>query len=171
MRAFVGVHLDPRLVGRVDPSDVVLEAQLEIVRRLDDFLKRQAMPFHLWVQRTAYQRFIDFHRHHLQRARRSATCEVAWPDRSSLLLARPLLDARPSPSSMLRAQALAERVGRAVAELADADREIVLLRDVDQLPYEEIACPLEIEPIAARKPYGRALIRLQKLLTDHGLLE
>jgi hypothetical protein len=41
----------------------------------------------------------------------------------------------------------------------------------DQREVSEIACLLEIEPAAARKRYGRALIRLQKILTDHGLLE
>ena len=97
--------------------------------------------------------------------------EVVWPDRSSLLLARSLLDSKPSPSSLLQAKELAERVSRAVAELSEADREILLLRDADELPYEEIACLLEIEPAAARKRYGRALIRLQKILTDHGLVE
>ena len=45
------------------------------------------------------------------------------------------------------------------------------MRHAEELSYEEIACLLEIAPAAARKRYGRALIRLQKALTDHGLLE
>jgi DNA-directed RNA polymerase specialized sigma24 family protein len=45
------------------------------------------------------------------------------------------------------------------------------MRHAEELPYEEIAYLLEIEPAAARKRYGRALIRLQKVLSDHGLLE
>jgi DNA-directed RNA polymerase specialized sigma24 family protein len=45
------------------------------------------------------------------------------------------------------------------------------MRHAEELPYEEIACLLEIEPATARKRYGRALIRLQKVLSDHGLLE
>jgi hypothetical protein len=36
--------------------------------------------------------------------------------------------------------------------------------------FEEIACLLEIEPAAARKRFGRALIRLQQRLSEHGLL-
>ena len=36
---------------------------------------------------------------------------------------------------------------------------------------EEIALLLDVEPAAARKRYGRALIRLQKVLVKHGLLE
>jgi DNA-directed RNA polymerase specialized sigma24 family protein len=45
------------------------------------------------------------------------------------------------------------------------------MRHAEELPYDEIACLLDIEPAAARKRYGRALIRLQRILTKHGLLE
>src|SRR5262245_32308836 len=102
LRAFVEIHLDERLAARVDPSDVVQEAQLEVARRLDDFLARRPMPFRLWVRKTAYQKLIDLHRHHRKRARRSVDREEAWPDRSSLLVARPLLTGRfSSPSQRL----------------------------------------------------------------------
>jgi RNA polymerase sigma-70 factor (ECF subfamily) len=122
------------------------------------------------VRKTAYEHLLRSRRDH-RRDRRSVAREEAWPDRSSLLLARSLLGGGPSPSQALQARELAERVSRAVAELADSDREILLLRDADGLPYEDIACLLEIEPAAARKRYGRALIRLQKVLTDWGIVE
>jgi RNA polymerase sigma-70 factor (ECF subfamily) len=171
LHAFVEARLDPKLRARVDASDVVQEAQLEVVRRMDDFLKRRPMPFHLWVRKTTYERLLNLRRDHRKRARRSVDREVALPDRSSLLLARPLLGGGPSPSQQLAAREFADRVGLAVAELAEADREILLMRHAEELPYEEIACLLEVEPAAARKRYGRALIRLQKILSDHGLLE
>ena len=43
-------------------------------------------------------------------------------------------------------------------------------RVVEALSYE-IACLLDITPAAARKRFGRALLRLQRLLSDEGLLE
>jgi RNA polymerase sigma-70 factor (ECF subfamily) len=170
LHAFIAVRLDPRLRPRVDPSDVVQEVQLEVARTIAAFLRRQAMPFHLWLRKTAYQRVLNLRRDH-RRARRSVERELPWPDRSSLLLARPLLDGRPSPSQQLAAREFAERVAAAVAELADDDREILLMRHAEGLPYEEIACLLEIEAATARKRYGRALIRLQRILEQHGLLE
>src|SRR5215831_7777668 len=90
VRSFVEARLDPRVAARIDPSDVVQEAQLEVVRRMDDFLRRRAMPFHLWVRKTAYERLLDLRRHH-RRARRSVEREAVLPERSSLLVARPLL--------------------------------------------------------------------------------
>jgi RNA polymerase sigma-70 factor (ECF subfamily) len=133
LHSFVEYHLDPRLRTRLDPSDVVQETQLEVVRRMDESLSRRPMPFHLWVRKTAYERLLRVRRDHRLRARRSVDREIACPDPSSLLLARPFLDRRPSPRSDVLAKERAERVSRAVAELAETDREILLLRDADQL--------------------------------------
>jgi DNA-directed RNA polymerase specialized sigma24 family protein len=57
-----------------------------------------------------------------------------------------------------------------VATLAEADQEVLLMRHGEAMPFEEVACVLGIEPAAARKRFGRALIRLQKELEDRGLL-
>ena len=171
LQAFIDCRFDPCLRARLDPSDIVQETQVEVVRRMDDYLKRRPMPFHLWVRKTAYQRLLNARRDHGRSAKRSLGRELPLPERSSLLLARPLVHAGPSPSQQAEALEFAERVGRAVAELSDADREILLMRHAEDLPYDEIACLLEIEPASARKRYGRALIRLQKTLTDHGLLK
>ena len=66
---------------------------------------------------------------------------------------------------------LEERISRAVAELSDQDREVLLMRHAEDLPFDEIACLLDVEPAAARKRVGRALIRLQHALRAQGLLE
>jgi RNA polymerase sigma-70 factor (ECF subfamily) len=171
LRRFVEVRLDPRLAARVDPSDLVQETQLEVVRRMDDYLRRRPMPFHLWLRKTAYERLLDLHRHHIQRRKRSVRREVALPEQSSLLLARPLLGSASTPSQHLQAKELAERVAAVVAELSETDREVLLLRHTEGMPFEEIACLLDIDAAAARKRFGRALIRLQQGLSDHGLLE
>ena len=62
-------------------------------------------------------------------------------------------------------------MNEALAQLAEADREILFMRDFEGLSYEEFGWALAIDPAAARKRYGRALLRLQKLLADSGLLE
>jgi RNA polymerase sigma-70 factor (ECF subfamily) len=170
LRDFIEFHLDPRLRARIDPSDVVQETHMELVRRMDDFLTQRPMPFRLWMRKKAYERLLNLRRDHLLRQRRSVRREVALPDRSSLLLARPLLANQPTPSQEAEARELAEHLSRAVAQLGDADREILLLRHAEELPFEEIAFLLDIESAAARKRFGRALIRLQKLLRDEGLL-
>jgi RNA polymerase sigma-70 factor (ECF subfamily) len=171
LHAFIEARLDRRVRARVDPSDVVQEVQLEVARRMDDFLSRRPMPFHVWVRKTAYERLLKVRRDHRRRERRSVDREVAWPERSSLLVAKPFLAGVSSPSRQLAARELADRISQAVAELAETDREVLLMRHMEELSYAEIACLLDIEAAAARKRYGRALLRLRKVLKDHGLLE
>lgn len=170
LRNFIELRLDPRLAARVDPSDVVQETQIAVVRRMEDYLRRRPMPFRLWLRKTASERLRDLHTHH-RRARRTVQREQALPSHSSLLVARPLLAGGPTPSQQLEAREFAQRVARAVAELPEADREVLLLRHAEQMPFEEIAYLLEVEPAAARKRFGRALIRLQKILSERGLVE
>jgi RNA polymerase sigma-70 factor (ECF subfamily) len=167
--AFVELRLDPQVRARLDPSDVVQEAQLVLAQRIDDFLTRRPMPFHLWARKTAYERLLNAQRDQ-RRARRSVAREEALPDRSSLLLARPLLSGGQTPGQEAEARERAERVVAAVAELAEADRAVLLMRHAEALSHDEIAVLLDVTPAAARKRYGRALIRLQKALSDHGLL-
>lgn len=171
LRRFVALRLDPRLLARLDPSDVVQEAQLEALRRLPDFLARRPMPFHLWLRKTAYERLLKVRRRHVEAAQRAVGREVPLPDRSSLLLAQQLLAGGSTPSQQLFRREAARRVGQALAQLPEADREIVLMRNVDGLSYQEVSCLLEVDAAAARKRYGRALLRLRRILFDSGLLE
>src|SRR5262245_43201040 len=78
LMAFVDRHLDPRLQSRVDASDVVQDTQMEITRRIDDFLARRPMPFRLWASKQAYERLLRLKRDHLTRGRRSVRREVQW---------------------------------------------------------------------------------------------
>jgi RNA polymerase sigma-70 factor (ECF subfamily) len=170
LKSFIEARLGPQFRKRFDSSDVVQEAQMEVARRMDDYLSRRPMPFHLWVRRTAYERLLTMRRAQLRKGR-TPDREAALPEHSSLLLARPLLAAAPTPSQAIEARELADRIALAIDALDEADREVLLMRHVEDLPYEEIAGLLGIEAAAARKRYGRALIRLQKALTDAGLLE
>jgi RNA polymerase sigma-70 factor (ECF subfamily) len=170
--AFVEARLDPAVRQRLDPSDVVQEAQLEVVRRMNDFLERRPMPFHLWVRKTTYERLLNLHRAHRGTARRSVRCEERLPDSSSLALAQPFLASAASPSEAMQAREFADRVAGAVSQLAPADREILLMRQVEHLPYDEVAYLLGgIGAAAVRQRYGRALLRLRQVLKESGLLE
>lgn len=168
---FVEFRLDRRVRARVDPADVVQEAQLEAVRKFSDYLQRRPMPFRLWLRKTTYERLLMVHRRYLKTAGRRVQREVPLPDESSLGLARQLMAADSTPSRQLAACELARRVRSAVAELPDADREILLMRTFEGAPYEEIACLLDIAPAAAKKRHGRALLRLHQLLLKSGLTE
>jgi RNA polymerase sigma-70 factor (ECF subfamily) len=171
LRQVVDLRLDPKVRARVDPSDVVQETHLEAFRRLPDYLERRPMPFRLWLRKTAYERLLMLQRHHLQAQRRAVDREVALPDRSSVQLFRQLLAPGSTPSQQLARAELARRVRQAVAQLAEIDREILLMRNLEGLSNHEVAQVLEIEPAAASQRYGRALLRLRKFLLAGGFSE
>jgi RNA polymerase sigma-70 factor (ECF subfamily) len=171
LRRVIGLRMDPRLRPRLDPSDVVQEAELEAFRRLADYLERRPMPFRLWLRKTALERLLMAQRSHLQAARRAVGREAPQPDRSSLELVRQLLAAGSSPSQRLDRAERARRVTAALAQLGETDREVLVMRNLEGLSNQETAEALQIEPAAASQRYGRALLRLRTLLVENGLME
>jgi RNA polymerase sigma-70 factor (ECF subfamily) len=171
LRRAVELRLDRRLAARVDASDIVQEAQMHAYRRLDDYLQRRPMPFRLWLRKTAQERISNHRRDHLQTARRSVHREQAFPNESSLMIARPFVGSSSSPSRRLVKKEYERLVGEAVNELEEVDREILLMRNVEGLSQREIAQVLDMTHDAVRKRYGRALVKLQRLLAERGLSE
>jgi RNA polymerase sigma-70 factor (ECF subfamily) len=171
LRQLVEFRMDSRLRARLDPSDVVQEAQLEAFRQLPSFLERRPMPFRLWLRKTAQERLRMLERQHLEAARRSVVRELPIPDNSAALLVQQLAAATLSPSQHASQGELARRVADALNRLAEPDREVLLMRTFEGLSYDEVACVLEIDSPAARKRHGRALLRLHKLLTESGLTD
>ena len=98
-----------RVRARVDPSDVVQDAQLEAVRRLHAYLEKRPMPFRLWLRQLAHDRLLNVHRNHATTARRAVSREQRLPERSSLLLAEQLLASGSTPSDQVNRRDLAGR--------------------------------------------------------------
>jgi RNA polymerase sigma-70 factor (ECF subfamily) len=171
LRRFVDMRLDPKLRARVDASDVVQETQMEVLGRLADYLERQPMPFRLWLRKTAYERLLKIRRRHVEAAQRSLEREVPLPDRSSFALAQQLLASGSTPSQHLDKREIARRVRQAIAQLAENDRQIVLMRNFEGMSNREVAQVLQIDPATASQRFGRALLRLRKLLLSGGLME
>ena len=174
LRHVVEMRLDQRLRRRVGVSDVIQATQVDALERIDDFLADKAaasMPFRWWLRRAAHERLKRVWRENLQAAKRDMRREIPLPDRSSLCIAAQLEARGSSPSERVAKNEQSRRVRRALAHLVEADREILMMRTFEDLPYEEIGYILEIEPAAARKRHGRALLRLDELLRQGGLGE
>jgi RNA polymerase sigma-70 factor (ECF subfamily) len=177
LQQMIEARIDARLRGRIDPSDVVQDTHLEAFRRLDDYLERQPMPFHLWLRKMAYERLLNLRRDHVTTARRSVVREVPLPDPSSLQLAARFLGRSSSrtpastPSARLARSEIAVQMRQALAQLPEDDREILLLRYVDNLSNQDCAALLEISGAAASKRHGRAILRMHKILLSMGLQE
>jgi RNA polymerase sigma-70 factor (ECF subfamily) len=169
LKAAIELRMDQALRGRLDASDIVQDAQAEAFRRLEDFLRRRPMPFHLWLRKMAQERLIMARRYHVDAGRRAVGRELPLPNRSTAIFAQQILAAGDSPSTLISQEELTSKVRRAVGQLSEINREILLMRVYEGLSYDEIACVLEIDAATARKRNGRALIQLHKFLAADGL--
>jgi len=75
-----------------------------------------------------------------------------------------LSDAGPSPDAALERRELETALGRAIAELPEDRRIVVVLRDLEGLSYEEIAQVLELELGTVRSRLHRARAELKEKL-------
>jgi RNA polymerase sigma-70 factor (subfamily 1) len=169
VRRAVELRLTPELKARFDASDVVQETHLEVFQRLDDYLKREPMPFGLWVRKTAQQRLQKLKRAHLHTKRRTVFREQPLPDKSSMMLAARFVDPATSLGQRLAKREYEQLVQDAICQLEELDREILLMRIVEGLEHSEIGLLLDLNCEAVRKRFGRALIKLQSELAEKGL--
>jgi RNA polymerase sigma-70 factor (ECF subfamily) len=170
LRGMVQLRLNRRLQGRVDPSDVLQEAYLEICKKLADYLREPTMPFFLWLRHVTSQKLIAIHRRHLGARMRDAEQEVslyqgAGPQADSESLAAQLLGRMTSASrAAIRAEEQLQ-VQDALNSMDPIDREVLALRHFEMLSNEEVAQVLGIKKTAASNRYVRALRRLKAILS------
>jgi RNA polymerase sigma-70 factor (ECF subfamily) len=164
----VELRMDQKMRARIDPSDVVQEAQLEAARRIAEYIDREPMPFHIWLRKTAYENLLRQRRQHLEAECRSVEREIPLPDSSSAVLARSVLGREINPAQQAVEQELARRLRQALAQLPEIDAEVLLLRNLEGLTNEEAAHVLGIDASATSKRYGRAILKLRKHLLESG---
>ncbi len=169
LRRMIEMRLDSRLQARIDASDVIQDAFVEVTERLPEYLRAPTLPLFLWLRLIVGERLVRLHRHHLGTHMRDASREVALfhgalPAASSAALAAQLLGKHTSPTqAVLRAERIL-RVQEALNALDPIDREMLSLRHFEELTAAEAARVLGIEESAAAKRYFRALMRLKTLL-------
>jgi RNA polymerase sigma-70 factor, ECF subfamily len=169
LKRMVKLRLDPRVQGRVDPSDIVQEAYLEVSQKLGDYLVEPKIPFFLWLRLMTGQKLALEHRKHLGVQARNAAREVslhhgAYPAASSAALAAQLIGRVSTPSKAAMRADLRVRVQEALNRMEPLDREVLALRHFEQLSNAETAMVLEIRETAACNRYVRALERLRMIL-------
>jgi RNA polymerase sigma-70 factor (ECF subfamily) len=169
LRKMVRLRLDRRMAGRIDASDVLQDAYLDVARRFSEYAAAPTVPFYLWLRALAGQRLVDLHRRHLGAQMRDAGQEVslhrgALPAASSASLAQQLLAGLTSPTQAAIRAEMQLRLQEALNSMDPIDREVVVLRHFEELSNVEAAEVLGIETSAASKRYIRAIRRLKAIL-------
>jgi RNA polymerase sigma-70 factor (ECF subfamily) len=170
LRRMVAYRLDRRLAARVDPSDVVQEVLAEADRKLDRYLRDRPLPFLPWLRQLASEHLITLHRRHVRAQKRSVRREepgiLALPEESAAELAGRLASSATSPSQRAVRQELRQRLQQALHQLPEHDREVLVLRQLEQLSVTEAAEVLGISAGAVKVRHLRALERLRALIDE-----
>jgi len=169
LRKMVRLRLDRRVFGRLDPSDVLQEAYLDVARRFPEYAAAPTVSFYLWLRALTGQRLIDLHRQHLGAQMRDAGREVslyrgALPQASSASLAQQLLAGLTSPTQAAARVEMQIQLQEALNSMSPLDREVVVLRHFEELNNVEAAQVLGLDTSAASKRYIRAIRRLKAIL-------
>jgi RNA polymerase sigma-70 factor (ECF subfamily) len=141
-----------------DPDDALDVAQDSLIRLLESFGRFDpSRPLRPWLARIVRNRALDLRRH--RRARPTLSLDALLDDGHPEAPA-----AAEGPEERAERRELQRRIWRALQETSPAHREILVLRDYQDLSYQEIAAVLGV-PVgtvmsrlhAARRSLRRAL--------------
>lgn len=134
-----------------DAKDVAQECLIRLWRHREQI--EPGTRCRSWLLRSAHNLCIDRLRRRSSRPEAVRDEDVADPT-----------DARPGPERLTSSAEVAGRLERALLELNHRDRAIVLLREVEGLPYEEIAGLFDLKLGTLKATLHRAREKLRHAL-------
>jgi RNA polymerase sigma-70 factor (ECF subfamily) len=154
-------HHALRMVGNPeDAADLTQEVFLKVWQGLPAFQGDSA--FSTWLYRVTGNVCIDFHRREKKR-RGDLSLEGG---EGALSAALP--DPAPSPHGALEAKERSQSLEDGLAQLSDEHRQVLILREINGLSYEEIAQALGLSPGTVKSRIARARLSLAKFLRQTG---
>lgn len=149
-------EVPPYLLSRFDSSDVVQETMLRAFRQFDQFAGGSDVEFVAWMRGILLNQIIDTIRHH-GRSMRDVTRDLEMP--ASLECDKSIM-----ASELLLQKELKERMQTAMGHLADEYREVLMLRQEQDLSFSEIGKRMNRSSDAVRMLWGRAVLQLAKMM-------
>ncbi len=164
----VDLRLDAACRRRFEPADIVQDALVDAARRFPQWCAQERYPFYVWLRLLTGQALAAALRRHVHTQMRTMENERGLDRSHSRVSAASaadwLMTSQTGPVDAARRSEVRERVLAALQGLDELDREILVLRNFEQLTNEEAAAELGIEPAAASKRFTRALQRMRPAL-------
>ena len=156
-------NLALRMTGNAqDAEDMSQEAFLKAYNSLDSF--RGESKFSVWLYRIVSNLCLDFLRRQKRRPASSLSVEDDEGEETQL----DIPDVSQSPEELLERRLTREAVRQGLAQLPTEQRQILLLREIQGLSYEEIGQALSLEPGTVKSRIFRARKRLCAFLLADG---
>jgi RNA polymerase sigma-70 factor (ECF subfamily) len=169
LRLIARSMLDSTLRLQLDASDLVQETFLKAHRKFADFVGRNEPELIAWLRQILVHTLADQARYHRRRSRsvhRQVSLEERL-DKARGATQQALADSVPTASSLAVRRERAVLLADALEQLPPDYRQVFVLRNIEHIPFPEIAARMNRSPGAARVLWTRAMKRLGQLLEEH----
>ena len=158
-------HLGLRLLGdRAEAEDLSQEVFLKVYRALDRFRGESSLK--TWI----YKIVVNSARNRMKWWRRRFKSRTLSLDDDKggerRSLSEVIEDPDPDPERLLRSSEIRRRVLEGLTKLSHDHREILVLRDLEDLSYEEIAQALDLNEGTVKSRIARARLEMREMLSD-----
>lgn len=150
------------LGNREDAMDASQEVFLRVFRFLPGFQEESG--FSTWIYRIGVNVCKDM----LTKRSRRNEQSIEMPDEEEESRTAEIADRRYDPAQLMEGQELRAVLADTIAELPEQQREMIVLRDIQGLSYEEIAQVLSLESGTVKSRLSRARENLRKKLLQNG---
>lgn len=155
-------NLALRYVGNEqDACDMTQEAFLRIYRSIESFKEESSLS--TWIYRITANLCIDF----IRKSAARSTVPLDGDDENPEMQI-PATDMQCDPEAVFQNRELRDAIESSLAQLSEEHRQIIILRDVSGLTYQEIVDVLGIEEGTVKSRLARARRRLRDILVCQG---
>ena len=149
---------------RDDAAELTQETFVKVIENIKRFEGRSS--FYTWAFRIAVNLTLNYCRRNAKLALRSLDAEEEQYNSQTRQVLREFLsdDSSPDPEAMAQNKELYEIAVKALMKLDDAQRTVVVLRDIEGMSYARIAEVLDVELGTVRSRLSRARGKLRRIL-------
>jgi RNA polymerase sigma-70 factor (ECF subfamily) len=156
-------NLAYRFTGRFDEAeDLTQEIFIKVHRTLSTY-RPESGALVTWIVRVGRNHIIDHYRKYKTERTQTDSIEVEY-EKAEENPAR-----YPNPAEALEKRELSERIHRALLRISEDLREAVILRDLEEFTYEEIADMLKTPLGTVKSRINRGRAELARLLSKERL--
>jgi RNA polymerase sigma-70 factor (ECF subfamily) len=177
LKLLVAAQIDQRLRVRVSPSDIVQDTFFEAHRDFGQFRGQSTGEFVAWLRRIVVNNILRVVEQHVQAEKRDVRREVSLEEigrrleQSTARLETLLAEGGESPSGCAVRREHEIMLADALAQLPNDYRDVIIMRHIEGLPFDEVAQRMERSAGAVRMLWLRALKMLRETIGSESRCE